>query len=218
MSRSCARRRRSIRIATPCARASRRSRALDRPRRREGDDQREARRHSAAREGIAAYGDRDDPPPLDRAMIDAQTRALAERVLAACRARKWTVATAESCTGGLVAGALTEIAGSSDVVDRGFVTYSNAAKMAMLGVPEATLAPHGAVSQPDRRGDGERRARARRRRSHRGDHRRCRPGRRHSREAGRARAFRRRPRKMAASPIARSATAISAAAKCAASR
>ena len=80
-------------------------------------------------------------------MIDAETRALAERVLDACRARKWTVATAESCTGGLVAGALTEIAGSSDVVDRGFVTYSNAAKMAMLGVPEATLVAHGAVSR-----------------------------------------------------------------------
>ena len=80
-------------------------------------------------------------------MIDAQTRALAERVLAACRARHWTVATAESCTGGLVAGALTEIAGSSDVVDRGFVTYSNAAKISLLGVPEAVLAAHGAVSK-----------------------------------------------------------------------
>ena len=80
-------------------------------------------------------------------MIDAEIRALAVRVLDACRARKWTVATAESCTGGLVAGALTEIAGSSDVVDRGFVTYSNAAKMAMLGVPEATLRQHGAVSR-----------------------------------------------------------------------
>jgi nicotinamide-nucleotide amidase len=73
--------------------------------------------------------------------------ALATRVLEECRARKWTVGTAESCTGGLVAGALTEIAGSSDVVDRGFVTYSNAAKMAMLGVPEATLVAHGAVSR-----------------------------------------------------------------------
>jgi nicotinamide-nucleotide amidase len=81
-------------------------------------------------------------------VIDAQTQALSIRVLEACRARKWTLATAESCTGGLVAGALTEIAGSSDVVDRGFVTYSNAAKMAMLGVPEATLAAHGAVSRP----------------------------------------------------------------------
>src|SRR5436305_12693929 len=80
-------------------------------------------------------------------MIDAEIRALATRVLDACRVRKWTVATAESCTGGLVAGALTEIAGSSDVVDRGFVTYSDAAKMTMLGVPEATLAAYGAVSE-----------------------------------------------------------------------
>lgn len=57
------------------------------------------------------------------------------------------LATAESCTGGLIAGALTDIAGSSDVVDRGFVTYSNDAKMEMLGVREATLAAHGAVSR-----------------------------------------------------------------------
>ena len=81
-------------------------------------------------------------------MIDSETHALAERVLDACRASGWKLATAESCTGGLVAGMLTEIAGSSDVVDRGFVTYSNAAKMAMLGVPQATLAAHGAVSKP----------------------------------------------------------------------
>jgi nicotinamide-nucleotide amidase len=80
-------------------------------------------------------------------VIDAETRALAERVLNACRARGWTLATAESCTGGLVAGALTDIAGSSDVVDRGFVTYSNAAKMAMLGVSEETLDTYGAVSE-----------------------------------------------------------------------
>ncbi|TMJ02604.1 MAG: CinA family protein [Alphaproteobacteria bacterium] len=79
-------------------------------------------------------------------MIDAETHALAERVLVACRARGWKLATAESCTGGLVAGALTEIAGSSDVVDRGFVTYSNAAKVEMLGVPEETLDKFGAVS------------------------------------------------------------------------
>jgi nicotinamide-nucleotide amidase len=57
------------------------------------------------------------------------------------------VSTAESCTGGLIAGALTEIAGSSAVVDRGFVTYTNNAKMEMLGVQEATLARHGAVSE-----------------------------------------------------------------------
>jgi len=81
-------------------------------------------------------------------VIDAETRALAVRVLDAYRAREWTLATAESCTGGLVAGALTEIAGSSDVVDRGFITYSNEAKAEMLGVPEATLAEYGAVSRP----------------------------------------------------------------------
>lgn len=72
---------------------------------------------------------------------------LASDVLVACRKRGWLAATAESCTGGLIAGALTEIAGSSDVVDRGFVTYSNEAKMQMLDVPEATLAAHGAVSE-----------------------------------------------------------------------
>ncbi|MGZ9809806.1 CinA family protein [Pseudoroseicyclus sp. H15] len=71
----------------------------------------------------------------------------AEAVLAAARAAGLMLATAESCTGGLVAAALTEIAGSSDVVDRGFVTYSNAAKQAMLGVRPATLAAHGAVSE-----------------------------------------------------------------------
>ena len=79
-------------------------------------------------------------------MFDPETIELATSVLAACRARGWHLATAESCTGGLVAAALTAIAGSSDVVDRGFVTYSNEAKMELLGVPEATLAAHGAVS------------------------------------------------------------------------
>jgi nicotinamide-nucleotide amidase len=71
----------------------------------------------------------------------------AVRVLDACRRHSLTIATAESCTGGLVVGALTEIPGSSDVVDRGFVTYSNAAKQAMLGVPATILNRHGAVSQ-----------------------------------------------------------------------
>ena len=65
-----------------------------------------------------------------------------------CRAEKYTLATAESCTGGLVIGLLTEIAGSSDVVDRGFITYSNAAKREQLGVPDALLEAHGAVSEP----------------------------------------------------------------------
>ena len=64
-------------------------------------------------------------------------------------ARYWglKIATAESCTGGMVAAALTDIAGSSDVFDRGFVTYSNAAKVAMLGVTAAALRDHGAVSE-----------------------------------------------------------------------
>ena len=63
-------------------------------------------------------------------------------------ARGLTVATAESCTAGLIAGALTEIAGSSSVFDRGFVTYSNEAKEAMIGVSAETLKAHGAVSRP----------------------------------------------------------------------
>ena len=79
-------------------------------------------------------------------MIDAELRRKAKRVLDLCRARDLRVATAESCTGGLVAAALTEIAGSSDVVDCGFVTYSNEAKQKLLGVPAATLRRHGAVS------------------------------------------------------------------------
>jgi len=78
--------------------------------------------------------------------MDHEVDTAAIRVLELCRARGLTVATAESCTGGLVSGALTEIAGSSDVVDRAFVTYSNAAKVAMLGVSQATLDSVGAVS------------------------------------------------------------------------
>lgn len=71
---------------------------------------------------------------------------LAEEVLAAARARGLKIAAAESCTGGLVAGALTAIAGSSDVFDRGFVTYSNEAKTQMLGVDPRLIEAHGAVS------------------------------------------------------------------------
>ncbi|MCF6315145.1 MAG: CinA family protein, partial [Marinosulfonomonas sp.] len=73
--------------------------------------------------------------------------SLASDVLAACRAKGLTVATAESCTGGMVAVALTDVAGSSDVFICGFVTYSNAAKIDMLGVSDATLDAHGAVSE-----------------------------------------------------------------------
>jgi nicotinamide-nucleotide amidase len=80
-------------------------------------------------------------------MIDEELRDAAKRVLVQCRKRRLLAATAESCTGGLVAAALTEIAGSSDVVDCGFVTYSNEAKQALLGVPAATLKRYGAVSE-----------------------------------------------------------------------
>ena len=79
-------------------------------------------------------------------MFDRETLALAENVLDACRARGWRLATAESCTGGLVAASLTAIADSSDVVERGFVPYSNKAKTELLGVPPDTIAQHGAVS------------------------------------------------------------------------
>lgn len=72
---------------------------------------------------------------------------LATRVLAACRRRNWHLATAESCTGGLIGGALTDIAGSSDVFDRGFITYTNVAKARMIDVDTATLRAHGAVSE-----------------------------------------------------------------------
>jgi nicotinamide-nucleotide amidase len=80
-------------------------------------------------------------------VIDDAILAQAERLLAACRAAGLRVATAESCTGGLIAAALTAIPGSSDVVDRGFVTYSNAAKTEMLGVPTSVIDAEGAVSE-----------------------------------------------------------------------
>ena len=79
-------------------------------------------------------------------MFDPEALALAERVLALCRARYWRVATAESCTGGLVAAALTAIADASSVVECGFVTYANRTKTELLGVAPETIATHGAVS------------------------------------------------------------------------
>ena len=72
----------------------------------------------------------------------------ATSLLAACRAQGIRLAFAESCTGGLITGVLTAIAGSSDVVERGFVTYSNASKTELLGVPAETIAATGAVSEP----------------------------------------------------------------------
>jgi nicotinamide-nucleotide amidase len=80
-------------------------------------------------------------------MVSKTILLQAAGVLATLRARGWRAATAESCTGGLVCAALTHVAGSSDVVDRGFVTYSNDAKTDMLGVPAALIVEHGAVSE-----------------------------------------------------------------------
>ena len=77
----------------------------------------------------------------------SSTIALSRSLLDLCRMRKLTISTAESCTGGLVAGALTDIPGSSDVIDRGFITYSNDAKRVMLGVKATTLLTFGAVSK-----------------------------------------------------------------------
>lgn len=81
-------------------------------------------------------------------MFDHEIRESAESVLETCRRKGLKVVTAESCTGGLIAAALTAIAGSSDVVDRAFVTYSNEAKREMIGVPWDAILGHGAVSEP----------------------------------------------------------------------
>lgn len=87
----------------------------------------------------------------DLTPLNARAAAILDRM----RAQKLKLATAESCTGGLIAGLFTEIAGSSDVVDRGFVTYSNEAKMDMLGVSAEILERHGAVSEPTARAMAE---------------------------------------------------------------
>jgi nicotinamide-nucleotide amidase len=82
------------------------------------------------------------------AQLHDETLASAAALLDACRARGLTLATVESCTGGLIAAALTAVPGSSDVVERGFVTYSNDAKSESVGVAAAMIAEHGAVSEP----------------------------------------------------------------------
>jgi nicotinamide-nucleotide amidase len=82
--------------------------------------------------------------PSHEAEIAALVETLAQRLLA----QGWMLATAESCTGGLIAGACTELAGSSHWFERGFVTYSNAAKAQLLGVNPALIAAYGAVSEP----------------------------------------------------------------------
>ena len=80
-------------------------------------------------------------------MFSADLLTRAETLLANARAKRLKIATAESCTGGLISALLTEIAGSSDVFERGFVTYSNQAKQELLAVPKALLIRHGAVSE-----------------------------------------------------------------------
>lgn len=80
--------------------------------------------------------------------VDPECRAIAEHVLNAFRAEGLRVATVESCTGGLIAAQLTSIAGSSDVFERGFVTYSNEAKAEAVGVPPELIEENGAVSSP----------------------------------------------------------------------
>lgn len=81
-------------------------------------------------------------------MFDHELREAADHALSACRRKGLRLVTAESCTGGLIAAALTAISGSSDVVDRTFVTYSNEAKREMIGVPWDAILGHGAVSEP----------------------------------------------------------------------
>jgi len=85
----------------------------------------------------------EDKPILSKALADKATS-----VLDAARAADVMIVTAESCTGGMIAAALTAIVGSSAVVDRGFVTYTNEAKSEMLGVPDSLIDAHGAVSEP----------------------------------------------------------------------
>ncbi|MDM0115588.1 CinA family protein [Variovorax sp. J22R133] len=83
-----------------------------------------------------------------QAVADMQTPELVALLADLLREKKWMLASAESCTGGLIAGACTEISGSSEWFERGFVTYSNDAKTEMLGIDPALIAEHGAVSEP----------------------------------------------------------------------
>ena len=81
-------------------------------------------------------------------MFPDEINRLAREVVEGARRRGWTVTAAESCTGGLVAAALTEVPGASEVLERSLVTYSNAAKTSLLGVPAPLIEAHGAVSEP----------------------------------------------------------------------
>ncbi|SFD77388.1 nicotinamide-nucleotide amidase [Paracidovorax konjaci] len=100
--------------------------------------------------GDAAGGTARDPLSKDEQTIEQNRRHEADlaHIARTLTARGWMLATAESCTGGLIAGACTDLAGSSQWFERGFVTYSNAAKTELLGVPAALIAAHGAVSGP----------------------------------------------------------------------
>jgi nicotinamide-nucleotide amidase len=80
--------------------------------------------------------------------VSAATLPLVEQLAARLLARRWLLTTAESCSGGLIAGACTDLSGSSNWFERGFVTYSNAAKTELLGVSAPLIAQHGAVSEP----------------------------------------------------------------------
>lgn len=84
----------------------------------------------------------------DKDIPSLDTPALVTQLADLLRERRWMMATAESCTGGLIAGACTDLAGSSDWFERGFVTYSNAAKTELLGVDAQLIDTHGAVSEP----------------------------------------------------------------------
>jgi nicotinamide-nucleotide amidase len=87
-------------------------------------------------------------PNAPQSTPQASTAELCAQLAGLLTAQQRTLATAESCTGGLIAAACTDLAGSSDWFERGFVTYSNAAKTSMLGVDAALIAAHGAVSEP----------------------------------------------------------------------
>ncbi|MBO9515346.1 MAG: CinA family protein [Variovorax sp.] len=87
-------------------------------------------------------------PMTTTSLTDLDTPRLVQALAARLLARHWMMSTAESCTGGLIAGACTDLSGSSDWFERGFVTYSNAAKADLLGVDPALIAAHGAVSEP----------------------------------------------------------------------
>ena len=111
------------------------------------------------------------------------------------RERRVRIVCAESCTGGLLAGLFTEFAGSSDVLERGFVVYSNRAKEEMLGVPGDLIADYGAVSEPVARMMADGALEQSRRQSFHRDNRNCRAEWRDKNEAGRYRASCRSPRK-----------------------